>query len=209
MFFLNSEFLVSIHLIFICFPLELATKQEVKARPSKIVAGLEADKTNELLVAIAKAIDRKIDSTEAVALVKNGNVAAAAAAAPKKETKPTKTQTKTEPRKAKKETKEAKESSTIKKTKTTTDTKPTRKTESNAKVSKQSSKDSTDSKKIKRSPSQHLDKEKEREKDRKKERERTATIKTEAVVTVPKAVEQTIEIPQFNGIVVSEDEKNL
>lgn len=199
MFFFYSEFLF-LHFHFNFF-LELATKQEVRARPSKIVAGLEADKTNELLVAISKAIDRKIDSTEAVALVKSGNVAAAAS---KKEAKPTKTQTKTEPRKAKKETKETKESSTIKKTKSTTDTKPTRKTESNAKVSKQSSKDSTDSKKIKRSPSQH----REKEKDRKKEREKTATIKTEAIVTVPKAVEQTIEIPQSNGTVVSEV-KNL
>lgn len=44
-------------------------------RPSKIVAGLEADKTNEFLQAIGKAIDRKISSTEAVAAVKNGGSA--------------------------------------------------------------------------------------------------------------------------------------
>lgn len=176
------------------FILELATKQDVKARPSKIVAGLEADKTNELLVAIGKAIDRKIDSKEAVELVKSGNVGAA----PKKEAKPTKTQTKTEPRKAKKETKEP---STIKKTKSTTESKSTKKTESNAKVSKQSSKESTDSKKTKRSPSQNRDKEKEKEK--KKERERTATLKTDPVEKAPKPVEQTVEAPQTNGNVVS------
>lgn len=49
-------------------------KQDLKARPSKIVAGLEAAKTNELLQAIAKAVDRKIDSTEAVEAVKSGCV---------------------------------------------------------------------------------------------------------------------------------------
>ncbi|XP_055322907.1 TRAF3-interacting protein 1-like [Sitodiplosis mosellana] len=175
--------------------IKISTKLEVKARPSKIVAGLEADKTNELLVAISKAIDRKIDSTEAVALVKSGNVAAAA---PKKEVKPTKTQTKSEPRKAKKETKETKEPS--RKTKTTTDTKPTKKTEPNAKVSRQSSKDSVETKKTKRSSSQG-NRDKEKENDKKKDRERTATLKTESVEKVPKAVEQTIEAPQTNGIV--------
>lgn len=56
------------------FHLEIATKQDIRARPSKIVAGLEAEKTNEFLIAIARAIDRKIDTTEAVTLVKSGNV---------------------------------------------------------------------------------------------------------------------------------------
>lgn len=38
------------------------------------MAGLEAEKTNEFLIAIARAIDRKVDTTEAVAQVKSGNV---------------------------------------------------------------------------------------------------------------------------------------
>lgn len=172
----------------------------MRARPSKIVAGLEADKTNELLVAIAKAIDRKIDSTDAVALVKSGKVIAS----PKKEAKPSKTQTKTEPRKAKKDTKE---SSTNKKTKSTTDTIPAKKSESNAKVSKQSSKESVDSKKTKRSTSQNRDKEKVRDKEedkKKTDRERTATIKTDVIEKQPqKSVEQPIEAPPTNGNVVS------
>lgn len=64
----------------------------MKARPSKIVAGLEADKTNELLQAIAKAVDRKIDSTEAVEIVKSGNVPVKAS----KDSKQTKTVTKSD-----------------------------------------------------------------------------------------------------------------
>lgn len=52
-------------------------------RPAKTVAGLEADKTNEFLQAIGKAIERKIDSTEAVAAVKGG-----ATAEPTKPAKP-------------------------------------------------------------------------------------------------------------------------
>lgn len=43
-------------------------------KTSKIVAGLEADKTNELFQAIAYALENKLDSKEAVAAVKNGAV---------------------------------------------------------------------------------------------------------------------------------------
>lgn len=160
------------------------------------MAGLEADKTNELLVAISKAIDRKIDSTEAVALVKSGNVPTAA---PKKDAKASKAQTKSDPRKAKKETKDSKEPSTSKKTKTTTDGKSVKKPESNAKVSKQSSKDSVESKKSKKSLTQTQDK----ENDRKKERDRTATIKPDGIETVPIAVEKPIETTPINENVVS------
>ncbi|KAL1381054.1 hypothetical protein pipiens_013740 [Culex pipiens pipiens] len=42
------------------------TGKDLKVRPSKIVAGLEPDKTNELLQAIGYALDKKLDSTEAV-----------------------------------------------------------------------------------------------------------------------------------------------
>lgn len=54
------------------FIVELSANENIKVRPSKIVAGLEADKTNEFLQAIGKAIERKISSTEAVAAVKDG-----------------------------------------------------------------------------------------------------------------------------------------
>lgn len=50
------------------------TQQDLQVKTSKIVAGLEADKTNELLQAIAFALDNKLDSTEAVNFVKNGAV---------------------------------------------------------------------------------------------------------------------------------------
>lgn len=50
----------------------LSANENIKVRPSKIVAGLEADKTNEFLQAIGKAIERKISSNEAVAAVKDG-----------------------------------------------------------------------------------------------------------------------------------------
>lgn len=176
----------------------MATKQEVKARPSKIVAGLEADKTNELLVAIAKAIDRKIDTTDAVARVKNGTM--------KTETKKESIKTgKTETRKAKKDGKEIKDTGTTKKVKSTASVeKPSKKTES--KLSKQSSKDSIDSRTAKlRSSSQQRDKEKEKEKERKKEREKTATLKTESPPKVKPEImaEPKIEAPHVNGNVVS------
>lgn len=57
------------------FSVELSANENIKVRPAKVVAGLEADKTNEFLQAIGKAIERKIDSTEAVAAVKNGTTA--------------------------------------------------------------------------------------------------------------------------------------
>lgn len=42
-------------------------------KSSKIVAGLEADKTNELFQAIAFALENKLDSKEAVSVVKHGH----------------------------------------------------------------------------------------------------------------------------------------
>lgn len=51
---------------------ELSANENIKVRPAKIVAGLEADKTNEFLQAIGKAIERKIDSAEAIAAIKDG-----------------------------------------------------------------------------------------------------------------------------------------
>lgn len=57
--------------------LEYATNEQIKARPSKIVAGLEADKTNEFLQAIGKSIERKIDTKAAVEAVREGTVPSA------------------------------------------------------------------------------------------------------------------------------------
>lgn len=115
------------------FCLEIATKQDLRARPSKIVAGLEAEKTNEFLIAIAKAIDRKVDTTDAVAQVKSGNVASPS----KKDPKSTAT-TKTESRTKGKDSK-------LK----GSDTKPSKKSDGNKKAAatKQSSKDSNEAKK--------------------------------------------------------------
>lgn len=46
--------------------LELATKENLTAKPSKIVAGQEPEKTNELLQAIAVGIQNKVDSKRAI-----------------------------------------------------------------------------------------------------------------------------------------------
>ncbi|KXJ72029.1 hypothetical protein RP20_CCG019115 [Aedes albopictus] len=51
------------------------TGQELKVRPSKVVAGLEADKTNELLQAIGTALDKKLDSSSAVQAYVKGTAA--------------------------------------------------------------------------------------------------------------------------------------
>ncbi|XP_058467621.1 TRAF3-interacting protein 1 [Malaya genurostris] len=42
------------------------TGKDLKVRPSKVIAGLEPDKTNELLQAIGSALEKKLDSTSAV-----------------------------------------------------------------------------------------------------------------------------------------------
>ncbi|KAG1688000.1 TRAF3-interacting protein 1 [Nymphon striatum] len=49
------------------------TGDKLEVKPSKIVAGHEADKTNEFLQCIAKAIKSKVDSSEAVQKVLNGD----------------------------------------------------------------------------------------------------------------------------------------
>lgn len=54
--------------------LELTTNENLKVKPSKIVAGHEPEKTNELLQAIGKALDKKLDSSEAVDMVKSGKI---------------------------------------------------------------------------------------------------------------------------------------
>jgi TRAF3-interacting protein 1 len=45
--------------VFFCLALVLA--KPIAAKPSKIVAGHDADKTNELLQALAEAINKKVD----------------------------------------------------------------------------------------------------------------------------------------------------
>ncbi|XP_023220405.1 TRAF3-interacting protein 1-like [Centruroides sculpturatus] len=50
----------------------MVTGENLTVKPTKIVSGHEAEKTNELLQAIAKAIVHKKDSTEAVQKVLNG-----------------------------------------------------------------------------------------------------------------------------------------
>lgn len=151
------------------------------------MAGLEADKTNELLIAIGKAIDRKIDTTEAVALVKSGNVNAIQ----KKDLKG-----KTEPRKI---NKEAKEPTSTKKSKTNAnaDVKPQKK------IIRQSTTDSTDSKKKVQSQSKEGDKDKN--KGTKKVRESKISPKKEDAKNIANSepVEKNIETSQINENVVS------
>lgn len=56
-----------------CF-LEISTKQSVNVKPSKIVAGQEPERTNELLQLIGLALIQKISSTEAVKMVRNNDI---------------------------------------------------------------------------------------------------------------------------------------
>ncbi|XP_062540255.1 TRAF3-interacting protein 1 [Armigeres subalbatus] len=51
---------------------KIVTGKDLKVRPSKVVAGLEPDKTNELLQAIGYALDKKLDSSSAVQAYVNG-----------------------------------------------------------------------------------------------------------------------------------------
>lgn len=53
--------------------LELVSGEVITARPSKIVAGQEPEKTNELLQTIGRALEQKLDTKEAVATFKNGS----------------------------------------------------------------------------------------------------------------------------------------
>ncbi|XP_055617283.1 TRAF3-interacting protein 1 [Toxorhynchites rutilus septentrionalis] len=48
---------------------KIVTGKELKVRPSKVVAGLEPEKTNELLQAIGHALDKKLDSSSAVSII--------------------------------------------------------------------------------------------------------------------------------------------
>ena len=52
---------------------KLITGINLTVRPTKIISGLEPTKTNELLQAIGKALDKKIDSKEAIIHYKNQN----------------------------------------------------------------------------------------------------------------------------------------
>lgn len=77
--------------------IKIVTKKDLQVKASKIVAGLEAEKTNELFQAIAYALENKLDSKEAVEVVKhsqqNGNESKNKQKASKVEkSKPTKSQ---------------------------------------------------------------------------------------------------------------------
>ena len=52
--------------------LSFSTGQTLSAKPGKIVSGQEADKTNEMLQALAEVIINKVDTSEAVQRVKSG-----------------------------------------------------------------------------------------------------------------------------------------
>ncbi|CAB3359484.1 Hypothetical predicted protein [Cloeon dipterum] len=47
----------------------LVTGEKIQCKPSKVIAGQEPEKTNELLQAIAKVLEKKLESTEAVRIV--------------------------------------------------------------------------------------------------------------------------------------------
>lgn len=51
---------------------EIVTQKDLQVKSSKVVAGLEAEKTNELFQAIAFALENKLDSKEAVNQVMHG-----------------------------------------------------------------------------------------------------------------------------------------
>lgn len=80
---------------------EIVTQKDIQAKSSKIVAGLEADKTNELFQAIAFALENKLDSQEAVNAVKNGVTNGVDAKAKSKGGKTEKPETKTATKPAK------------------------------------------------------------------------------------------------------------
>lgn len=54
--------------------LEISTKENVNAKPTKIVAGQEPERTNELMQLIGMALSKKISSTEAVKMVRNNEI---------------------------------------------------------------------------------------------------------------------------------------
>lgn len=71
---------------------DLATNQKLEVKPSKIVAGLEADKTNEIFQLLAHLIDNNVDTKDAIKSLKrgpiqNGNAKAASKTSPKVEEK--------------------------------------------------------------------------------------------------------------------------
>ena len=55
------------------FSTELVTQRDLQVKSSKVVAGLEPERTNELFQAIAFALEKKLDSKSAVSAVNHGN----------------------------------------------------------------------------------------------------------------------------------------
>ncbi|XP_075222365.1 intraflagellar transport 54 [Lycorma delicatula] len=70
---------------------KLSTGANISARPTKIVAGLEVEKTNELLQIIGKALEKKIDSSKAVEQVLNKGTKKSSNSKSNKETSKSKT----------------------------------------------------------------------------------------------------------------------
>lgn len=52
----------------------MSTNENLKVKPSKIIAGHEPERTNELLQAIGRAVSKKVNSSEAIEAVKSGNI---------------------------------------------------------------------------------------------------------------------------------------
>ncbi|XP_039283030.1 TRAF3-interacting protein 1 [Nilaparvata lugens] len=125
---------------------KLATGANLTARPTKIVAGLEVDRTNELLQAIGKALEKKIDSRSAVEQVINkgtkkatgSNKSQNKATSKSKQTKETANEESKTEKLKKSPTKPSKEASL----KPAKESKKTKKSESNATPKKKERKDS-------------------------------------------------------------------
>lgn len=151
--------------------IEIVTQQDLQIKTSKVVAGLEAEKTNELFQALAYAIDNKLDSKEAVNAVKNGAIIQMKTKPTKSDQKPTrqtvqKTSNKTkEPppsrdrTPAKPEQKKTIASQRSIDKKTTTNVREKEKATTKEKVSSKTKtiNDKNESKKLKKTPSKELE----------------------------------------------------
>lgn len=147
----------------------MVTGEPLSVRPSKIVAGHEADKTNELLQALGKAVIDKMDSSEAVDRVLKGDKPAKSSSSKKKsaESSSEKRKEKESSGKREKETKATKSSERISKSS------PKKSLDSTRRESRvrESGKDSSRNK--------DTDKHKDRVRDKEKSKERVKSSKSE------------------------------